>query len=223
MKRLLLLLVVLFLSPGLPAGERPVVMVLGDSLSAAYGMSEQEGWVALLERRLAEEGSAWRVVNASISGDTTRGALTRLPRTLERHDPALVIIELGGNDGLRGVHPNLMLEEMHNNLTELVRLSLDHGADVLLLGMHLPPNYGSHFTERFHRIYHDVAREAGVVLVPFFLEGVAEDRALMQPDGIHPTAEAQPRMLENVWEALLPMLEHGRPDRAGAASQGWES
>lgn len=195
-------------------------MVLGDSLSAAYGMSEQEGWVALLERRLADADSAWRVVNASISGDTTRGALTRLPRALELHDPALVIIELGGNDGLRGVHPNRMLDEMRNNLAELVRLSLDHGADVLLLGMHLPPNYGSHFTERFHRIYHDVAREMDVALVPFFLEGVAEDRALMQPDGIHPTAEAQPRMLEIVWEALLPMLEHGRPDRAGAASQG---
>jgi acyl-CoA thioesterase I len=206
MKRLLLLFALLILPPALAAGERPTLMVLGDSLSAAYGFSEEDGWVALLERRLADHDPPWRVVNASISGDTTRGARTRLPRALERHDPALVIIELGGNDGLRGVHPNQMLEEMRTNLTELVRLSLEHGADVLLLGMHLPPNYGSHFTERFHRTYHDVARETDVALVPFFLEGVAEDRALMQPDGIHPTAEAQERMLDNVWEMLKEMV-----------------
>lgn len=118
-----------------------------------------------------------------------------------------MIIELGGNDGLRGVHPNIMIDEMRENLAELVRLSREAGAEVLLLGMHLPSNYGNHFTERFHAVYHEVAREHGVPLVPFFLEGVAEDRALMQPDGIHPTAEAQARMLENVWEALKPMLE----------------
>jgi acyl-CoA thioesterase I len=206
MKRILLLFVLLILPPGLAAGERPVLMVLGDSLSAAHGFAEGDGWVALLERRLSEHNPPWAVVNASVGGETTRGALTRLPRALERHDPALVIIELGGNDGLRGVHPNLMLEEMRDNLAELVRLSLDHGADVLLLGMHLPPNYGNHFTERFHEIYHQVAREMEVALVPFFLEGVAEDRSLMQSDGIHPNAEAQPRMLENVWEVLEDMV-----------------
>lgn len=204
--------------PAAPAaGERPTLLVVGDSLSAAYGFAEDDGWVALLELRLAAQDSPWHVVNASISGDTTRGAVTRLPRALERHDPALVIIELGGNDGLRGVHPNRMIDEMRDNLTELVRLSLDHGAEVLLLGMHLPPNYGSHFTERFHEIYHQVAREMDVPLVPFFLEGVAEDRSLMQADGIHPTAEAQGRMLENVWEALEPLLDDVRATRNGAA------
>jgi acyl-CoA thioesterase-1 len=211
MKKLLLFIVVLFHAllpwPVLADGERPTLLVLGDSLSAAYGMSEREGWVALLEQRLRQENLPWQVVNASISGDTTKGGLTRLPRALERHDPAFIIIELGGNDGLRGVHPNQMLEEMRDNLNELVRLSRDHGAQVLLLGMHLPPNYGNHFTERFHGIYHEVAREWDLTLVPFFLEGVAEDRALMQPDGIHPTAEAQARMMENVWETLQPMLE----------------
>ncbi|WP_018954525.1 arylesterase [Thioalkalivibrio sulfidiphilus] len=212
MKSLLLSFVVVFhvllAAPVLAdAQERHTLVVLGDSLSAAYGMAEREGWVALLERRLADEDLPWRVVNASISGDTTRGGLTRLPRVLERHRPSLVIIELGGNDGLRGVHPNIMIDEMRENLAELVRLSREAGAEVLLLGMHLPPNYGNHFTERFHAVYHEVARAHGVPLVPFFLEGVAEDRALMQPDGIHPTAEAQPRMLENVWEALKPMLE----------------
>lgn len=189
------------------AQERPTLVVLGDSLSAAYGFAERDGWVSLLEQRLARKDLPWQVVNASISGDTSRGALTRLPRALERHDPALVIIELGGNDGLRGVHPNIMIDEMRDNLAELVHLSREAGAEVLLLGMHLPPNYGNHFTERFHAVYHEVAREHGVPLVPFFLEGVAEDRALMQPDGIHPTAEAQARMLENVWETLKPMLE----------------
>ncbi|HSO99897.1 MAG TPA: arylesterase [Thioalkalivibrio sp.] len=211
MKKLLLFIVVLFHAllpwPALADSERPTLLVLGDSLSAAYGMSEREGWVALLEQRLGQENLPWQVVNASISGDTTKGGLTRLPRALERHDPALIIIELGGNDGLRGVHPNQMLEEMRENLDELVRLSLDYGAQVLLLGMHLPPNYGNHFTERFHGVYHQVAREWDLALIPFFLEGVAEDRTLMQPDGIHPTAEAQPRMMENVWETLQPMLE----------------
>jgi acyl-CoA thioesterase-1 len=212
MKSLLLLLVVFFhtflTAPVVAdAEQRPSLLVLGDSLSAAYGMAEREGWVALLAQRIDEQDLPWQVVNASISGDTTRGGLTRLPRALERHDPALIIIELGGNDGLRGVHPNIMIEEMRDNLTELIRLSQAHGAKVLLLGMHLPPNYGNHFTERFHAVYHEVARAQDVPLVPFFLEGVADDRALMQPDGIHPTAEAQQRMLENVWEALRPMLE----------------
>lgn len=200
------MLILLIPLPGLASGERPTLMVLGDSLSTAHGFAERDGWVALLERRLAQDDLPWQVVNASVSGETTRGALTRLPRALERHDPALVIIELGGNDGLRGVHPNQMLAEMRDNLAQLVRLSLDHGADVLLLGMHLPPNYGSHFTERFHDIYHQVAREFDVPLVPFFLDGVAEDRSLMQADGIHPTAEAQERMLENVWEVLDGMV-----------------
>jgi acyl-CoA thioesterase I len=219
MKRLLLVLFVLLLPTCLAADERPTLMILGDSLSAAYGFAEREGWVAQLERRLAERNMHWRVVNASISGDTTRGALTRLPRALERHDPALVIIELGGNDGLRGVHPEVMLREMRDNLSELVRLSLEHGAEVLLLGMHLPPNYGSHFTERFHEIYHQVARELDIPLVPFFLEGVAEDRSLMQADGIHPTAEAQERMMENVWEVLGPLLDGTRITETGDLSR----
>ncbi len=183
------------------AGEPPALLVVGDSLSAAHGLSREEGWVALLETRLNER-TPYRIVNASIGGDTTRGALERLPGTLKRHRPRVVIIELGGNDGLRGI----ALEEMKSNLTRLVELSQASGARVLLLGMHLPPNYGPVYTERFHATYHTVAKLTGAGLVPFFLKGVAEERTLMQEDGIHPRAAAQAQMLDNVWPYLEPLL-----------------
>ena len=185
-------------------GEAPVVLVVGDSLSAGYGLRPGEGWVSLLAERLGSQGYPHRVVNASISGDTTRGALARLPRALEVHDPAIVVIELGGNDGLRGFQPDVMRE----NLEQLVALSRASGARVLLLGMHLPANYGP-YTKTFHQVFLDIAREHEVPFLPFFLDGVAMDPGLMQADGIHPNAQAQPRLLDNVWPRLEPLLGRG--------------
>lgn len=184
------------------ATEAPRILIVGDSLSAAYGLSRDEGWVSLLTARLRAAGLPHEIVNASTSGETTRGALSRLPRALEQNRPQIVVIELGGNDGLRGI----TLEEMERNLDRMVELSQAAGASVLILGMHLPPNYGPAYTERFHAVYHRVADQRRTALVPFFLEGVATDPAFMQPDGIHPTASAQPRLLENVWPALVPLL-----------------
>lgn len=184
------------------AAEHPALLVVGDSLSAAHGLSRDEGWVALLEARLNATPTPYRIINASIGGDTTRGALERLPGALKRHRPRVVIIELGGNDGLRGI----ALDEMKSNLRRLVELSQASGARVLLLGMHLPPNYGPVYTKRFHATYHTVAKLTGAGLVPFFLEGVAEERTLMQEDGIHPRAAAQAQMLDNVWPYLEPLL-----------------
>ena len=158
--------------------------------------------MTLLGERLREQGYPHEVVNASISGETTRGALSRLPRALEQHTPAVVIIELGGNDGLRGI----TLEEMERNLARLVELGQAAGARVLILGMRLPPNYGPEYTERFHAVYRRVADKFGVPRVPFFLEGVATEPGLMQADGIHPNAAAQPRLLDTVWPRLKPLL-----------------
>jgi acyl-CoA thioesterase-1 len=203
--RIFLFLISLLAGIAPAAAEDPRLLVVGDSLSASYGIPAERGWVNLLQQRLREQGLAYEVVNASISGDTTRGGLARLPRALSVHQPRLVIIELGGNDGLRGVAP----QEMERNLVQMVRLSQQAGARVLLLGMRLPPNYGPVFTQRFHAVFHRVADQTGVPLVPFFLEGVATEPALMQDDGIHPTAAAQQRMLENAWPALNGLLNAG--------------
>lgn len=201
------MLLCLLCLPATAAAERPALLIMGDSLSAAWGIPVEQGWVALLERRLEENGHAWTVVNASISGETSRGGLTRLPRALERYQPELVIISLGGNDGLRGI----ALGEIRENLSRMIRLSRDSGARVLLVGIQVPPNLGRHFTERFHRIYHELAAEYQVPLVPFLLEGVALEPDLMQADGIHPTAEAQPIMLDTVWKVLEAVLAQGDP------------
>lgn len=187
--------------------SRDVILVVGDSLSAGYGLRPGEGWVSLLERRLESEGYPHRVVNASVSGETTRGALARLPRALDLHQPSLVVIELGGNDGLRG----FPLEVMHSNLRKLITLSREAGAKVILLGMHLPPNYGEEYTQRFHQVFVDLAEAEEVPFLPFILDGVAMEPGMMQADGIHPTAEAQPVMLENVWPALEPLLRDMGP------------
>lgn len=181
--------------------------MLGDSLSAAFGIAESEGWVALLQERLRAEGHPFNVVNASVSGETTRGGLTRLPRALELHRPSIVIVELGANDGLRGIG----LGEMKRNLLEITRLSQRAGARVLLVGMHLPPNYGPAYTERFHATFREVAEETSAALVPFLLDGVGTERSLMQADGLHPTAAAQPRLLQNVWPGLAPLLSYRAP------------
>ena len=181
------------------------ILVVGDSLSAAYGIEKRLGWVALLEQRLEDRGYDAAVVNASITGDTTSGGLSRLPAALDREQPSLVVIALGGNDGLRGFRPS----QMQDNLARMISLSRSAGARVLLLGVMLPANYGRTYGEKFHRVYTELAEQAQVALVPFFLEGVAETRELMQPDGIHPAAAAQPRILDNVWVALEPLLDAG--------------
>lgn len=178
------------------------VLVVGDSISAAFGLDTRQGWVALLQQRLSEEGFEHRVVNASISGDTSAGGLARLPALLAEHRPELVIIELGGNDGLRGQPP----AQLHQNLAQMVERSRSAGAEVLLLGMQLPPNYGQRYTQAFAQVYADLAQDKSVALVPFFLEGVGGVPGMMQADGIHPQAAAQPQMLENVWPTLKPLL-----------------
>jgi len=178
------------------------LLVVGDSISAALGMDTRQGWVALLEQRLGEEGLDHRVVNASISGDTTAGGLVRLPRLLAEHQPEWVILELGGNDGLRGLPP----AQMQQNLLAMIERSRDSGAQVLLLGMRLPPNYGLRYTRAFEQVYSDLAAQTQVPWVPFFLEGVGGVEGMMQADGIHPAPAAQQRMLDNLWPLLKQML-----------------
>jgi acyl-CoA thioesterase-1 len=165
-------------------------------------MELSSGWVALLGKRLKQEKPGYRVVNASISGDTTASGLTRLPRLLAEHKPAVVIIELGGNDGLRG----LSLEQMKHNIGAMVAKARARRARVLLVGIQLPPNYGKSYTERFQSIFREVATEQGVALVPSLLEGIATRDEFMQPDRIHANTGAQPRLLENVWQHLRPLL-----------------
>ena len=184
------------------ADDDASILVFGDSLSAGFGISPQDGWVALLRTRLAEQGYGYRVINASISGDTTRGALSRLPRALKLHAPKIVILELGGNDGLRG----FPLQSVRANFEQMIELSLGAGARVVLLGIRLPANYGADYTQKFHASYHELAEKYELTLSPWFLEGVALDPTLMQEDGIHPNSAGQPRLLENVWAVLKPQL-----------------
>ena len=187
---------------GARAADRPVILVVGDSLSAGYGIRVEEGWVALLQRQLDAQGYEYRLVNASVSGETTGGGLARLPRALERHKPAVVFIALGGNDGLRG----LPVAELRGNLDTMIRLSSAAGARVVLAGMRIPTNYGPQYTDKFFAVYADLAREHSTALVPFFLEGVALRDDLFQDDGIHPNAAAQTVLLDNAWPALRPLL-----------------
>jgi len=203
-KPFLISVICLGLSWALPlcAAER-ALLVLGDSLSAGYNMRLDQAWPSLLQKRLSDNGHSYRVVNASITGETTQGGLTRLPGLLERLKPDMVIIELGGNDGLRGIG----LDVTRSNLAAMIEASQATGARVLLAGVILPPNYGPTYTERFRAIYPDLAARYEVALVPFLLEGVALDPDLMLGDGIHPTAEAQPRLLDNIWPALEAALQ----------------
>jgi len=179
------------------------ILVLGDSLSAAYGIDRDSGWVNLLRSRLQTEGYPQLVINASISGDTTAGGLDRLPQALQRFRPSILILELGSNDGLRA----LDFRTIRNNLAAMIDLARENGCSVLLLGMRLPPNFGKAFTQRFQAIFTDLSREKSVPLVPFLLEGVADRPEWMQDDRMHPTAMAQPRMLENVWPELQLLLQ----------------
>ncbi len=206
----------LFLARDAGAAAAPSILVVGDSLSAGYGIEMRDGWVTLLQQRLTKQGYPHAVVNASISGDTTSGGRARLPDALKRHRPQIVILELGGNDGLRG----LSLRETRANLEAMIETAKTAGAQVLLVGIHLPPNYGPEFTGKFHAIYHDLARAHNTALVPFLLEGVALTSGLMQPDGIHPRAAAQPRLLDNVWPALEALLKPESEPVAGRRRSG---
>ena len=188
------------------AESRPSILVFGDSLSAGYGLPLGRGWVDLLRQRLAENATPFEVVNASVSGETTLGGRNRLPAALAQHRPRAVVLQLGANDALRGQS----LERMRENLTAMVKASRAAGAEVLLVGMQIPPNYGQQYTRKFQSAYAEVAREQKVPLVPFLLEGFGARRTLFQADGIHPTAEAQALMLETVWKELEPMLDRLR-------------
>ncbi|MDR3395575.1 MAG: arylesterase [Parasulfuritortus sp.] len=198
MRRILLFLL-LFVSVPLHAAT---LMVLGDSLSAGYGLEPGQGWVDLLAQRLQQDRPAYSVVNASISGETSAGGLARLDASLNQARPTLLLLELGANDGLRG----LSLKALRQNLDQIVTRAQKHGARVVLIGMRLPPNYGKQYTEAFHQTYVDLAARRHLPLVPFLLEGVALDPGLMQADQMHPTAKAQPALLDTVWHTLAPLL-----------------
>jgi acyl-CoA thioesterase-1 len=188
------------------ADKRPTILVVGDSISAAYGLPPGSSWTGLLAKRLADEHYAYDVVNASISGDTTAGGRARLPALLAQHHPAIVVIELGGNDGLRGGD----LAATRANLDAMLGAAAKAHARVLLVGMKLPPNYGPAYTSQFDALYADASRRFKTALVPFFFEGFADRSDLFQPDRIHPTLAAQPRLLDNVWPVLQPMLAKKR-------------
>lgn len=179
------------------------LLVVGDSISAGFGLKTGQGWVSLLQKRLTEQAPDWVVVNASISGDTTAGGLSRLPKLLDRHQPEVVILELGGNDGLRGQS----LDKMQQNLATMIDLSQKQEASVLVLGMRLPPNLGLRYTQGFEQVFEGLAQEKQTAYLPFLLDKVWDQPGSMQADGIHPTAEAQGVLLDNVWPKLHPLLQ----------------
>ncbi|BBB27844.1 arylesterase [Amphritea japonica] len=179
------------------------ILVMGDSLSAAYGMPQQQGWVALLDQKLEKNGFSYEVINASISGETTHGGLTRLPRALDQHKPELVVLELGANDGLRGA-PLALIER---NLTRLIEQARAAGAQVLLLEMRIPPNYGPRYSDGFSALFETVAQQQEVPMIPFFMAPVVLQPELMQADGLHPNAKAQPVLLDQLWLPLIGLLQ----------------
>jgi acyl-CoA thioesterase I len=191
-----------FIAPLFALAADRSILVLGDSLSAAYQIRSEQGWVALLQKRLSGEGYGYTIVNASVSGETSSGGLERLPRDLQLHHPQIVILELGANDGLRG----LPVAVTRANLAKMVQLSKAAGARVLLLGIKLPPNYGPRYAEAFAGMYPDLAGEFHLPLVPFLLQDVALEPGLMQDDGLHPNAAGEPRVLDTVWKHLEPLL-----------------
>ena len=198
-----LILGFLLLSAAAQASDEPTILIFGDSLSAGYGIDVDLSWAALLQTRLEAQGYEHRVVNASISGETTEGGAARIGAALDRFQPALLILALGGNDGLRGFPP----ERMRDNLTTIIAASKAAGADVVLLGIRIPPNYGPRYTTAFEQVFRDVAAEQDVLWIEFFMEGVALNEDLMQDDGIHPNAEAQPRLLDNAWPIIAATLK----------------
>ena len=190
-----------------PVGAAPAtqtILVWGDSLSAGYGLaSSSTAWPALLQQRLQQSGFSYQIVNGSVSGETSAGGRSRLPAALKTHQPAILIIELGANDGLRGLKSALMSD----NLAAMVTAAHTAGARVLLIGMQLPPNYGVSYTQAFEKVFADVAQKHNVALIPFLLEGFADRPAMFQEDGLHPKAEAQPLILDTVWKGLEPLLK----------------
>lgn len=201
MCRNLFLFILFIFSATVHAGEKSI-LILADSLSASYGIAIEQGWVSLLQNRLTESGYPYKVVNTSISGDTTHGARSRLEEILKQDVPDITIVELGGNDGLRG----LPVAEIKKNLAGIAQQLIEAGSHVLLVPMLLPPNYGKFYIDQFSAIYRDLADEYDITLSRFILDGIAENPELMQRDGIHPTAEAQPMMLDNVWPDLEAMI-----------------
>ena len=179
------------------------LLVMGDSLSAAYGLSASQGWVALTAERMAKTHPGWKVVNASISGETTAGGAARIDAELKRHRPSVVVIELGANDGLRG----LPLAQSRTNLERMIKASKASGAKVLLVGMRMPPNYGRDYTQGFERNFSELASTHKTALLPFLLEPIATDRSAFQSDNLHPVATAQPKLRDHVWKALSPLLK----------------
>ena len=184
--------------------EAPTVLVFGDSLSAGYGIEVDQSWATLLQARLKEQGYEHRVVNASISGDTTEGGAARIAQAIESFSPALIILELGGNDGLRGIPPN----RMRDNLRTIIQTSTESGAAVVLLGIRIPPNYGQRYIEEFDAVFRQLATELEVPWIEFFMEGVALNEEFMQSDGIHPNAIAQPLLLDNAWPIINTALSN---------------
>jgi len=195
---------VLAVNPTLYAADKTPenILVLGDSLSGAFGLDTDEGWVALLQQKLTTQNYEYRVINASVSGDTTRTGLSRIQSALKMHAPSIVIIALGGNDGLRG----LPFSEIENSLADIIQRCKAHGSQVLLIGVRLPPNYGPVYNQKFTELYQRLSDSYQVPLVEKMLHNVAEDRELMQADGMHPKAEAQPQVMENIWTGLKPLL-----------------
>jgi acyl-CoA thioesterase-1 len=193
-------------APSTPSSP-PVVLVFGDSLSAGYGIRIDQGWVSLLAQKIEQEGYGFRVVNASVSGETSAGGLARLPRALTLQRPSIVVLELGANDGLRG----LPLEQTRENLGSMLALIKQAQAAVLLLGLQLPPNYGERYTSGFKAMYQSLADQYHIALLPFLLENVALKPALMQADGLHPNEQGQPLLLDNVWPRLAPLLRAQKP------------
>ena len=202
MRRCLVLLLFVWCAIASAADAPRKVLVLGDSLSAAHNIPVEAGWVRLLDARTSKMATPWTMVNASISGETSLSGRNRLPALLDKQHPGVVVIELGANDGLQG----LPLGKLADNLDAMVTAATQAGARVLLLGIELPVNYGPQYRDGLRKVYADIARKHGVALVPFLLDGVALDPALMQDDGLHPTAAGEPRVAENVWKALSPML-----------------
>jgi acyl-CoA thioesterase-1 len=194
---------VLFLAAGANGADDPAVLVFGDSLSAGYGIDVDQSWPTLLQSRLTSLGYEHRVVNASISGETTEGGVTRIGSALENFSPDLVILELGGNDGLRGFPP----ERMRENLRKIIEASLTDGTAVVLLGIRIPTNYGTRYTQSFENVYRELAQELDVPWIEFFMEGIALNDDLMQDDGIHPNAIAQPLLLDNAWPIISAALD----------------
>lgn len=199
MTKFLCVIIMVLLSPPLMAKS---IVVLGDSISAAYGIEVSQGWAALMQKKLSDTHHDFILYNESISGDTSSGGLARIDQALSQHKPSVLILELGANDGLRGLPPTLM----KNNLAEIIRRAQQVNAKVLLLGIKIPPNYGKRYIEMFYNVYPQLATEMNIPAIPFLLEDIALTTGLMQPDGLHPNAQAQPIMAEKIWQQLLPLL-----------------